>query len=247
MQIHLMYHDVFVQDPKESGFQEERDVPYKISASEFENQVKAISDSCLKRGLPKEYVVFTFDDGGKSFHQVIAPILEKYGYKGLFFISSSYIGQDMFLSEDEIRHLHKRGHIIGSHAHHHMHMNSLTDEEIQNEWYTSIKILQNILGEPITFASIPNGDMSKSVLSGAANCGIRHMYTSEPLTRSSTYNDMEIIGRYVLLTGNTTEYVLSIIFSSRRRIILSLKRLLLKGVKYILGKHYVKVKNIIYR
>lgn len=247
MQIHLMYHDVFEHNPCESGFLQERDLPYKLSALEFEKHVKAVSEHCLQRGLHKDYVIFTFDDGGKSFYQVIAPILEKYGYRGIFFISTNYIGTDTFLTEDEIRELHLRGHIIGSHAHHHIHMNSMPVEEIQREWSTSVRILENITGESITFASIPNGDLSKPVLSTAANCGIKHLYTSEPVTKVSSYNEMEIIGRYVLLVDCTTDYVLSIISSTRFRVILSMKRSLLKCVKFLLGKNYVKLKNIFYR
>ena len=95
-----MYHDVFEQNPNESGFLQKRDLPYKINAVVFENHVKAISDYCIERDLPKESVVFTFDDGGKSFYHVIAPILEKYGYVGVFFISTNYIGTDTFLTED---------------------------------------------------------------------------------------------------------------------------------------------------
>lgn len=61
------------------------------------------------------------------------------------------------------------------------------------------------------------------------------------------FNDMEVIGRYVLLVNSTTEYVQSIISSSRRRMALSLKRSILKVVKSILGSSYVKLKNILYR
>lgn len=247
MQIHLMYHDVFEHDPCESGFLRDRDLPYKICVREFENHVKAISEYCLQKDLPNDYVVFTFDDGGKSFYHVIAPILEKYGYRGLFFISTNYIGTDTFLTEGEIRELHKRGHIIGSHAHHHAHMYSLTEGEIQSEWSMSVKILQNIIDNPITYASIPNGDMSKTVLNSACSCGIKHIYTSEPVTKISTYHDMEVIGRYVLLVDSNTEYVQSIISSSRRRMSLSFKRSMLKVVKSILGSRYVKIKNILYK
>ena len=86
-----MYHDVFVHDTNESGFQRERDLPYKMNASMFERHVKSISDYCESTHQSKNHVVFTFDDGGKSFHQVIAPILEKYGFKGIFFITTKYI------------------------------------------------------------------------------------------------------------------------------------------------------------
>lgn len=88
-QINLMYHDVYRHEVKESGFIRERDLPYKINAIAFEEQVKAISDYCKIMELPKDYVVFTFDDGGKSFHSVIAPILEKMAIKVCFLLLQS--------------------------------------------------------------------------------------------------------------------------------------------------------------
>lgn len=247
MIINLMYHDVFVHDTNESGFQRGRDLPYKMNASMFEKHVKSISDYCEFTHLSKNHVVFTFDDGGKSFHQVIAPILEKYGFKGLFFITTKYVGTNTFLNEEEIRDLHSRGHIIGSHAHTHKHLYTLTDEQVEDDWKCSTEILSRILGEPIKYASIPNGDTSKRVLANAYKYGIRYIYTSEPITKVSYFNDMQVNGRYVLLSDSSTEYVMSIITSSKKRILLRCKRAVLKIIKTILGSNYVKLKNLLFR
>ncbi len=247
MQICLMYHDVYYDDTNESGFFRERDLPYKIEASKFEEQVKRISDYCETNKLPKDYVVFTFDDGGKSFYSVIAPILEKYGYKGLFFITTKYIGTKNFISSDEIRELHKSGHIIGSHAHTHQHLYALSDKEVEEEWKKSIEILGKIVGEPIIYASIPNGDTSKCVLCNAYKYGIEYIYTSEPTTNVSLYGRMKIIGRYVLLADNTVDYVILIISNRRKRFVLLCRFSLLKIIKMILGKYYIKLKNYLFR
>lgn len=247
MQINLMYHDIFVHDTNESGFLRERDLPYKMKASAFEEQVKAISDYCERAGLPKDHVVFTFDDGGKSFHSVIAPNLEKYGYKGLFFVTTKYVGTETFLNDEEIRDLHNRGHIIGAHAHTHEHLYTLSDQQVEDEWKQSTEILSCILGEPIRYASIPNGDTSKRVLASAHKYGIDHIYTSEPTTKVENWEGMEVIGRYVLLADSSTDYVMSIITSSKRRFVLSCKRTILKMIKSILGSNYVKLKNLLFR
>lgn len=246
-QINLMYHDVFVHNVNESGFLRERDLPYKMNASIFEMHVKAISDYCESVDHSKSNVVFTFDDGGKSFHHVIAPILEKYGFKGLFFITTKYLGTETFLNEEEIRDLRKRGHIIGSHAHTHNHLYTLTDEQVVDEWKCSTEILYRILGEPIRYASIPNGDTSKRVLANAYKYGIRYIYTSEPITKVSYFNDMQVIGRYVLLSDSSTEYVMSIITSSKKRFLLLCKRAVLKIIKTVFGDNYLKIKNLLFR
>lgn len=242
-----MYHDVFVHDTNESGFLRERDVPYKVKVESFEQEVKAIFNYCHENKLGKEHIVFTFDDGGKSFHSVIAPILEKYGFKGLFFISTKYIGNSTFLNEEEIKDLFKRGHIIGSHAHTHEHLYTLSDEEVTNEWKNSVTILSNIIGAPIIYASIPNGDTSKRVLDSVAQYGIKHIYTSEPTTRVIFYKEMEVIGRYVIFADSSIDYVMSIVSSPSKRFVLSCKRAVLKVIKSMLGSNYIKLKNRLYK
>lgn len=240
--INLMYHDVYSRDINESGFNRTRDLMYKLDAGKFENHVRCISDLCKQKSLPLESVVFTFDDGGKSFHNVIAPILDKYGFKGVFFISTKYIGTETFLNEDEIVELHKSGHIIGSHAHSHEHFYTLSDSKIDEEWNTSIKILSKIIGSDVTYASVPNGDATKYVVKSAYEHGIKYLYTSEPTVKIDKYNDMDIHGRYVLLNNSSSEYVLSIIDNKRIRFQLLLKRQGLKVVKTILGSNYLKLK-----
>lgn len=177
----------------------------------------------------------------------VAGALEKYGYKGLFFISTKYIGATNFLSEEEIRNLSNRGHVIGSHAHSHRHMYTLEKKDIETEWRESITILERILDKPIYYASIPNGDKSKSVLEYAHKYGIRNIYTSDPTTEIKDFYDMKIIGRYVVLSNDTTDTVLSIISNSSVRFILSSKHLILGVIKKLLGSNYVKLKNYIFR
>lgn len=247
MKIHLMYHDVFESNIKESGFLRKRDYPYKISAHSFEEQIQAIATFCRDKGICQDDVVFTFDDGGKSFYNVVAPILERYGYQGMFFISTQYIDTDTFLSKQEIIALHKRGHIIGSHAHSHKHLYSLTDEQVVNEWKNSIDILSDILGERIRYASIPNGDVSKRVLNAISLQGVQYVYTSEPTVFVKKRDKMSIIGRYVILSESSTEYVLSLVESKCRRNLLLMRHIVLMPIKKILGGYYVKLKNIFYK
>ena len=89
-----MYHDIVTKTDKSSGFQNDSAFQYKVEESAFEEQVKA---------LQGKDVVFTFDDGGESFLTKIAPILEKYGFKGVFFISTKYIGTQGFLTKEQVK------------------------------------------------------------------------------------------------------------------------------------------------
>lgn len=246
-QVVIMYHDVYMSDPAESGFRRERDYPYKVSLETFERQVKAIHDHCQTNNLPKESVVFTFDDGGCSFYNLIPNVLEKYGYVGHFYVSTKYVGTDGFLNANEIKALEQRGHIVGSHAHTHEHVYKLSSEQVKEEWNQSAKILSDILGHPVTEASIPNGDTSNIVLQYCYESGLRDVYTSQPTTKLKLHKGMRIHGRYVVLCDTTDSYLLSIIGSSLTRMSLSLKWKIISYVKKFLGDSYVQLKNVFYR
>jgi len=246
MNIVLMYHDVFSRDKKESGFQAVGAIPYKISVEDFEKQLIVIRDYCEYNGLSKETVKFTFDDGGVSFYTVISDILEKYGFKGVFFISTAYVGTDGFLSRGQIKNLVERGHEIGAHSHTHPSLNEaskMNEQKLLDEWTFSIKYLNEILDCNITSVSLPNGFCSKDVLKCIVDCGIKRVYTSTATTRRKYWNGVEIIGRYAIQDGMSPECVLSIISNYTVRIKLQIKSNVLFIVKFILGDYYSKLKK----
>ena len=60
----LMYHDVFLYNKNESGFNYDSANSYKISKDVFEDHVKRVFQIVEDRKIEKEYIRFTFDDGG---------------------------------------------------------------------------------------------------------------------------------------------------------------------------------------
>lgn len=239
-----MYHDVYKQNGTESGFQTENAFQYKVSEREFESQIKEISNYCIDNNVD---VVFTFDDGGISFLTVIAPILEKYNQKGIFFITTQYIDTYLFLTKEQIKELYKRGHIIGSHSHSHpRNMSKLADCDLLEEWSQSKEILEAIIGEEIKIASIPNGCGNARVASQALQVGYDLLYTSEPSMKTSRFDELYLIGRYVVYNGMTKNDVMNIVTSKSWRIIKHLKWSIINFVKMILGSYYSLLKVKIY-
>lgn len=230
----LMYHDIVTTNDKSSGFQNTNAFSYKVEETAFEEQVKA---------LQGREVVFTFDDGGVSFITKAAPILEKYGFKGVFFVCTKYIGTPGFLSAEQLKELTERGHIVGSHSHTHPEIfTKLSSEEIKQEWQMSSQVLKGILGEGEYTASIPNGYTSKEILDAAIQFEFKTIYTSQPTTKTKTYKDCTLIGRYVVLDGMTTEEVLRIVTSKSYHLKMTLKWHLLNWVKMVLGSSYESFK-----
>lgn len=231
----LMYHDIVTSSDKTSGFQNESAFQYKVDEARFDEQVKS---------LKGKDIVFTFDDGGISFYTKAAPILEKYGFKGAFFISTSCIGMPGFLTEEQIKELSKRGHIIGSHTHTHpSDISKLSREEIRKEWKQSYDTLLSILGEGATMASIPNGNSSAIVLEEAVNCGFTDLYTSQPTTAVKDLHVYRIIGRYVVHNNMTVQEVVNIATNRGTQIKMSIKWRSLTIIKKILGSSYKIIKS----
>src|SRR2546423_11100947 len=141
----IMYHDVVENgDFASSGFPGEGANVYKLRREDFVRHLDAIGDvSCAvttirNLSLPTP-VLLTFDDGGASFHHPIADLLEAHGWRGHFFITTERIGTPGFLGDAEVRDLHRRGHIIGSHsATHPTRMAALTRAALDREWNTSL-------------------------------------------------------------------------------------------------------------
>ena len=172
-QIVLMYHDVYCRNKSESGFQNPRNYVYMISDQTFESHLRMITEWRRSKRIPPQKILFSFDDGGGSGFTTIAPLLEKYDYKGIFFIATKYIGEQGFLTRSQIKELYDRGHLIGSHSHSHpVRLTSLSREEIDCEWEKSQRVLESILGFRPSVASIPNGYVSPYVLTSLAKVGI---------------------------------------------------------------------------
>lgn len=245
--VNLMYHCVYTQTVEESGFQFITSYPYKISSKEFESQVKSIVREFDGEPID-DRVLFTFDDGGVSFIDVIAPILEKYGLTGVFFISTKYIGQPKFMTKEQIVELSKRGHIIASHSHNHpLNMSKMAYADILSEWKISKTILEGIINAPIRIASIPNGNGSENVYKAALEAGYEMLYTSIPTTKEYSYGNLRIIGRYVIKNNMKQTTLLRIVGSRTKRNLCYIQWRLLKLIKAVLGNRYKTLKGIIKR
>ena len=211
--ISLIYHDVVERSSHQaSGFPSADAALYKLEPELFENHLKAIAASTSTRPIlvteleaagngatagPARPWMITFDDGGASSHDPIAGLLEARGWRGHFFMTTDYTGKPGFMSPGQIRDLHDRGHIIGTHScSHPLRFASLSFERMRREWSDSAAALGDILGEQVKIASLPGGQFSKKAAAAAAEAGIRVLFTSEPVVRMEEVDGCLVIGRY---------------------------------------------------
>lgn len=107
-------------------------------------------------------LAFTFDDGFEECYSIIAPLLEKYNTRGTFFINANYIESDKTYQQEfnkrvdtfskkpmtweQVKELHERGHLIGSHNLDHSNFAKLNDDEINLQVSKNKAILEEKLG-----------------------------------------------------------------------------------------------------
>jgi len=205
----LAYHDV-VRDRAfdSSGFEGEGPSTYKLVEDQFVRQLDALRLSgapvpgiVTMPELPDPALLLTFDDGGSSAVE-IARILEGYGWRGHFFITTDRIGDKRFVSAGDLRSLAKAGHVIGSHSCSHPDpMSGRAYPELVDEWRRSRYALESILEVPVLSASIPGGFYSKEVARAAENAGYQFLFTSEPRVRTWTIGGCLVFGRFMVKNG----------------------------------------------
>jgi peptidoglycan/xylan/chitin deacetylase (PgdA/CDA1 family) len=157
----------------------------------------------------------TFDDGGIGALKA-ADMLELFNWRGHFFIATDYIGKNSFLSQEHIRELRKRGHVIGSHScSHPKRMADYAPSRLVGEWKESIRKLEDILGEKVAVASVPGGFYSKAVARNASLAGIRCLFTSEATNKPYVVDGCSVLGRFVVRRGTPPEKALAFATGNR--------------------------------
>jgi peptidoglycan/xylan/chitin deacetylase (PgdA/CDA1 family) len=211
----LLYHDVVpLEEADSSGFAGGDATRYKLTPAEFRQHLDTLARSGLAAPVLAPDLVrgaagpggwlLTFDDGGRSAARPTAELLEERGWRGHFFVTTDYLGTPTFLSAEEARALHERGHVIGSHScSHPPRMAKCSWEQLLDEWQRSRDVLGKVLGEPPITASIPGGYYSHAVARAAARAGYRVLFTSEPTTRPWTVEGCLVLGRYTVYRGQS--------------------------------------------
>jgi peptidoglycan/xylan/chitin deacetylase (PgdA/CDA1 family) len=214
--ISLLFHDVYIEDPGESGFSSDAADRYKLSLRDFDSQLAGLAATRadgplmftvetggLKLSGYREFGIvpyaFTVDDGGVSYYTIVADRLEARGWRGHCFVSTNAIGTRGFLTAAQIRELDARGHLIGTHsATHPARMSACDVEEIRDEWTRSRHALEDILCHRVEAASVPGGYYSRRVAATARDAGLRVLFTSEPTTIAHDASGILVIGRFTL-------------------------------------------------
>jgi peptidoglycan/xylan/chitin deacetylase (PgdA/CDA1 family) len=257
--VSIMYHDVVEGGAFDaSGFPGGDAAIYKVDRDQFKSHLGAIAKAVpsgpgsvldLLSRQQEPSLLLTFDDGGASAYCYIADLLEQRGWHGHFFVTAGYIDRPSFLSREQIRELHRRGHIIGTHSFSHPErISHCSLDEMGQEWGKSVALLSDVIGERITAASVPGGFHSRDVARTAAEAGIQVLFTSQPTTRGHFVDGCLILGRYSIQRWMSAKVVAGL---ARGRALPHFRQLAMWNIKKVTkmvgGKSYVKLRKALLR
>ena len=119
--------------------------------------VKAITEGAE---LPPRPVVISFDDGRLDIYENAFPIMQKYGFVGVFYVISGGLDDPGLVGVDALKEMAAAGWEIGSHSQSHADLSTLSRDASYREVVRSRYELEDALGFPITSFAYPFGTIT---------------------------------------------------------------------------------------
>lgn len=171
----LCYHHI--RDPKPG--QSETFRSYSVSPIQFAEQMKALHDSGYQTVLPNQLynylaygdplppkpVMITFDDTDEEQFTIGAKEMDKYGFKGVFFIMTISIGKPRYMSKDQLKELEKTGHVVESHTWDHKNVTKYDSSDYQKQLLNPRKTIEDITGKSAFYFAYPYGIWNQNAIS----------------------------------------------------------------------------------
>nr|WP_314895843.1 polysaccharide deacetylase family protein [uncultured Flavobacterium sp.] len=163
---------------------------YTVTPSNFAQQMKALSDEGYHTILPNqlyEYLVhdaplpanpimITFDDTREEQFSIGAAEMNKYGFKGVFFIMTVSINRPNYMTNNQIKNLSDSGNVIAAHTWDHHMVTKYTGDDWNTQLVKPKKKLEDITGKPVTYFAYPFGLWNKDAIPEIKKSGYQMAY-----------------------------------------------------------------------
>ena len=254
----LMYHEV-TDFPERTRQIRKMSPADSLLTKRFEEQMAFLSDRANTKVVTiddlfaegqdsSQKVVLTFDDGFIGNYLFALSILEKYGYQATFFVTVNSISKNRYMSWDQLGVLYKKGHSIQSHTMTHPLLGECDEGQIIYELETSRKIIEDKIGGPVKYLSLPFGSSNERVITVAKQLGYQGVFAS-----SSKFNKREKelwqFGRIHVIDTYPLNKFMGLIDPNPMQLFLTRTAEALKGiVKETIGlNNYRKLYRFMYR
>ncbi len=253
----LLYHEVtdFPERTKKIRRMSPAD---SLPVKQFEEQMACLSgrpdtkvvtvDDLFTEGEDRpRRVILTFDDGCIGNYLFASAVLERYGYPATFFVTVESVSKKGYMGWDQLDALKKNGHSIQSHTMTHPMLGECDEGRITYELDTSKKVIEDRIGAPVRYLSLPFGSLNKQVPLIAQQLGYKGIFTS--LSVVNRRSELVQFGRAHIKDTYSLKKFVRLIDPSPAQFFVTRTGETLKGMaKEVIGlENYRKLYRFVYR
>jgi peptidoglycan/xylan/chitin deacetylase (PgdA/CDA1 family) len=190
---------------------------YSVKPANFAAQMKALSTAGYHTILPAqlyEYLVhdgplpskpilITFDDTRGEQYSIGAAEMEKYGFKGVFFVMTVSIDRPNYLTKEQIAALSNTGHVIAAHTWDHHMVTKYSGEDWNTQLVKPKAKLEEIIAKPVTYFAYPFGLWNKEAIPEIKKSGYQMAFILS--TKRDSIDPLYTVRRMIVSGTWTTE------------------------------------------
>jgi peptidoglycan/xylan/chitin deacetylase (PgdA/CDA1 family) len=162
--------------------------PYlTVTDSVFSLQLKSLHDSgyhtispdqlyqYLTTGvaLPARSFMISFDDSHAEDYAIAEPILQKFGFEAIFFVTTGYLDRNKHLSITEIKELSDDGNAIAAHTWDHPNLRTSKNFDWRQQLDAPREELEAITGKPVNYFAYPYGSWNHIIIDSVKRHGYK--------------------------------------------------------------------------
>lgn len=202
---------------------------YSVSPDHFTQQMKVLHDNgyhtilpdqlyqyLVNEGnLPAKPILITFDDTREEQYRIGASELNKYGFKGVFFIMTVSINRPGYMTMAQIKNLSDNGHSIGAHTWDHHLVTKYKGSDWDIQLLNPKKQLESITGKPVNYFAYPSGEWNSQAIAKLKNNGYQMAFILS--TKRNSEEPLFTIRRLIVSGSMSAETMLNAIQSSFKK------------------------------
>lgn len=179
----LCYHHIRDAKPGQS----ETMRSYSVSPAAFAEQMKALKDGgyetilpgqlyeYLVHGgtLPSKPVMLTFDDTDEEQFTIGATEMQKYGFKGVYFVMTISINRPRYMSKEQLKQLSDSGHDVEAHTWDHHMVTRYKGLDFDTQFVKPKKKVEEITGKPAEYFAYPFGLWNQAAIPELKKAGYK--------------------------------------------------------------------------
>jgi len=186
-------------------FEENKYPSTNIKLEDFKSQINLIEkykydfishdqfESLINEKNLEKKILLTIDDGFSSFYENAWPILKEKKIPFIIFINTETVGSRGYMNWSQIKEISQFNFVhIGNHSHSHEYLVDWSDDEIEKDLKTSIKLFKEKLNHETKFFAYPFGEYKKSYKEIVKKLGFEYAFGQHSGVMDKTKDKFEL-------------------------------------------------------